>query len=178
LQQRVVELQGTIQQIFHFSKEIGMFKKQMILWLISKMRIMILLLIYIVIFSGCASMEMSARRQMKFINYSHTAYIPHSIDYPIDLFFSGKPQKEYEVIGEILGVAAKDYNLKPLLEVKTRQIGGDGVIDIETQIGTEIATSVVEQTTLVNGKLGTSPVSVTHSYQVINVKGKVIKYKN
>ncbi len=88
-----------------------------------KPKIIILILLFMII--GCATTEKNARRQLDFINYIKSNFPPQPKGYPIDLYFEDKPQKTYEIIGEITGFVVHDYNLRPLLEAKIRQIGGD-----------------------------------------------------
>ena len=119
------------------------------------MRKILIMLVVCAVLSGCATI--AAKRQVSFINYSKNFYSAHEKDYPIDLYFKDIPQKPYEVIGDIIGYVVHDNNLRPLLETKARQIGADGVMDIETFMGTQIDDGT--------------------SYKVINIKAKAIKYK-
>jgi hypothetical protein len=146
------------------------------------MRNMKKLIIFILICTllCCATTpEKAARRQLDFINYSKIDLPPQSKDYPIDLFFEGKPQRNYEVIGQITGFVVHDYNIKPMLEEKIRQVGGDGVIDIEIWTGyrTSSSSGVEHKFNIFTGKIDQVPVTSVHSDKVINIKGKVIKYK-
>lgn len=129
---------------------------------------------------GCmVTPDMAAKRQLSFINYGKADYPPHENDYPIDLFFQGAPQKPYDVIGEVMGVVHHDKNLRPMLESKARQVGADGVIDIQTSMGMVSGTSVAQQGVWNSSgnMVGTMPVAQSFTARVINVQGKMIKYK-
>ena len=141
------------------------------------MKKLICSLALVMLVSGCATI--AAHRQLSFVNYSKNIYPPHDEKYPIDLYFQDKPQKSYEVIGEIMGFVVHDNNLRPLLETKARQIGADAFMDIETSMGTQTETDVSQHEVMdSNGNLvGTIPVSETTSGKVINIKAKAIKYK-
>lgn len=143
------------------------------------MKKLIYLFILTILVSGCAMTDFYAKRQLSFINYSKNTYPPNKADYQIDLFFQDKPQKPYEVIGEIMGYVIHDKNLRPILETKARQVGGDAVIDIETAMGARTDTGITQQSVMdSNGDIvGTIPVAQISSQKVINIKAKVIKYK-
>ena len=53
-----------------------------------------LVLLLILSFYGCAMTDFYAQKQLSFINYGKNVYPPHEKDYPIDLFFQDKPQKQ------------------------------------------------------------------------------------
>ena len=141
------------------------------------MKRMLYLLVLVALISGCATL--AARTQLSFVNYSKNVYPAHDEKYPIDLYFQDKPQKPYEVIGEIMGFVIHDNNLHPLLETKARQVGADAIMDIETSMGTRTDSGVSQQSVMdSNGNIvGTMPVAETSSYKVINIKAKAIKYK-
>ncbi|KKO19806.1 MAG: hypothetical protein L3J18_03320 [Candidatus Brocadia sp.] len=83
--------------------------------------------------SGCATIESAARNQFAFVNYEKTNYQAKPEGCPIDLFFGDKmPTRDYVVIGEINGFIIHEKNITPIIEEKTRQVGGDGVIQIRT----------------------------------------------
>lgn len=118
---------------------------------------------------GCAStptIETYAKRQLSFINYSATNYPLLPKEQPIDLFFQGSPTKPFDVIGEISGSISKDENIRPMLEAKTRQVGGNGIIDIQTSSGS-VAGPIIF--------LGHMAVPTTQ--KAVGIKGKVIRYK-
>lgn len=141
------------------------------------MKRMLSLFVLVALISGCTTL--AARTQLSFVNYSKNVYPAHDEKYPIDLYFQDKPQKPYEVIGEIMGFVVHDNNLHPLLETKARQIGADGVMDIQVSQGTRTDTDVSQQSVMdSNGNIvGTMPVAETTSQKVINIKAKAIKYK-
>jgi hypothetical protein len=143
------------------------------------MRKIFYLFIFVALISGCAMTDFYAKRQLSFVNYSKNTYPAHDKDYPIDLYFQDKPQKQYEVIGEIMGFVIHDNNLRPILETKARQVGADGVIDIQVSQGTRTDTDVTQQSVMdSNGNIvGTMPVAETSSQKVMNIKAKVFKYK-
>jgi hypothetical protein len=95
------------------------------------------------------------------------------------LYFQDRPQKQYDVIGEIMGTVNRGEEVRPMLESKVREGGGDGVIDIETSQGTITKSRIRHRSvTDSNGNIvGEIPVAGTSSEDVINVKAKVIKYK-
>jgi len=123
--------------------------------------------------------EFSAKRQFKFLNYSDTTYPPKPKDATIQLFFDGTPQNSYEVIGEITGWVESEKNIKPFLQEKVRQIGGDGLIDIQTSTGSRAYSTSGSQSSYdyKTQSYHNSPTSQTHSASVMNISGKVIKYK-
>ena len=143
------------------------------------MKQFICLFILIMLISGCAMTDFYAQKQLSFINYSKNIYSPHEKDYPIDLFFQDKPQKQYEVIGEIMGYVIHDKNFRLMLETKARQVGADGVIDITTSMGSRTESDISQQSVMdSNGNIvGTMPVAETTTQKVINIKAKMIKYK-
>jgi hypothetical protein len=63
-----------------------------------------------------------------------------------------------------------------MLEAKIRQVGGDGVIDIEMGTG-HLTSSPLGLTLTIGGRSDSAAEVEVHSYKVINIKGKVIKYK-
>lgn len=126
--------------------------------------------------SGCST-NFYASRQLNFVNYAKTTYPAQKDDCPIDLFSQDKPQKPYEIIGEIMGFVVHGKNVRSMLEAKARQAGGDGVIDIVTSQGTMTDTTVKHELINPAESYETRPVAVTDSYTVINIKAKVIKYK-
>lgn len=97
---------------------------------------------------------MDSLSKLRYINYGAKTYTPHPKDYPVDIFFDGIPSKPYEVIGGLVGEIKDEENIKPMLEKKTRQVGGDGLIGIETNVISK------------------------DDYTVVTIKAKVIKYKD
>ena len=138
--------------------------------------VLFLLFCLSLVLAGCTTVDSIAKSQFSFINYSATTYQPQQEDYPIDLFFEGEPQKEYQVIGDIEGFVYPDDNLRAILEAKARQIGADGIAKIETQQGYITQSQIVDVPT---GRryFTTTPVAEQYSVRVINIKGKAIKYK-
>jgi len=126
------------------------------------------------------SLESDAKRQLKFINYSDNEHSPKPKDSPVELFFQNKPQKDYEVIGEITGFIAQEKNIRPALKIRVRQVGGDGLIDIQTSAGSKAYSTTSSQSTYQSSTQTyiNTPVSRTHSMSVMNISGKVIKYKD
>ena len=124
--------------------------------------------------------ELGAKRQFKFINYSENTYPQKPKDATIDLFFDSTPQNNYEVIGEIAGWVESENNLKPFLKEKVRQVGGDGLINIQTSAGSQTYSTTGSQSTYQSSTQTylNTPVSRTHSMSVMNISGKVIKYIN
>jgi len=138
------------------------------------MRKSILILIICVAIAGCAStksasneMETQAKRWINFVNYSATNYPPLPQEQLIDLFFQGSPTKSYDVIGEINGSIEHDENIRPMLEARARQVGGNGVIDIQTS-----GESVSGPTVLLGH------IAVPTSHRATNIKAKIIRYKD
>lgn len=154
------------------------------------MRKIFFLLIIAVLISGCAmigdharggrtKIDYFAEQQLSFVNYSKNIYPAHDKNYPIDLYFEDKPQKPYEVIGEIIGFFTHDNDLRALLEARARQVGADAVIDIQTSLGTITNTGITQRSVSdsVGNIVGTMPVATTSSQKVVNIKAKVINYK-
>lgn len=143
------------------------------------MRVFLFLFFISFFLSGCITSEFAARKQFSFINYNNETLPPHDESYPIDLYFQGKPEKSYEVIGEVMGQVRKDKHLRELLETKARQVGADGVIEIQTSMRTATFSEISRES--VNDSkgnvVGYMPVSEISTLQVIDVKGKMIKYK-
>lgn len=129
--------------------------------------------------SGCVTLDETAKEELTFSNYTGTFYEPKPQDYPVDLFFKGRqegPQKDYEVIGEISGTIDEGYyDLGSLLSARARQVGGDGLADIELSADIEKESQVVDVKTGVYPG-DTMPVLKTRSYEVSKVKAKVIRY--
>ena len=71
-------------------------------------------------------------KQFKFISYADNAYTVKNNDATVDLFFTGLPEKEYDIIGDIQGYVVYENELRPMLDAKVRQVGGNGLMNIET----------------------------------------------
>lgn len=128
--------------------------------------------------SGCASIDTIARRRLQFINYTGAAYAPQQKNYPVDLFFEGQPKKNYDIIGEIIGTADTGDDVRPMLEARVKQVGGDGVINITLKAKSKITSEIVEvPVTGRRGYITEVPVPRPYTYDVINISAKVIKYK-
>lgn len=123
--------------------------------------------------------EAEAKRQFKFINYSENTYPPKPKDSTIDLFFDGTPQNKYEVIGEVVGWVMSEKNVKPFLQAKVRQVGGDGLVSIQISEGSKAYSTTSSQSSYQSSTQTyiNTPVSRTHSVSVMNISGKVIRYK-
>ena len=142
------------------------------------MKKLIALLVAILFVSGCASIDAIARRRLQFINYTGAAYAPQQKDYPVDLFFEGQPKKNYDIIGEIIGTADTGDDVRPMLEARTRQVGADGVINISLRAKSKLTSEIVDvPVTGRRGYITEVPVSRPYTYDVINIRAKVIKYK-
>ena len=115
---------------------------------------------------GCASTEKVARRQLDFVNYSNSSLPPHPECYHVDLYFEGGPHRSYKVIGQITGLVVYDYNVRPLLEERIRQVGGDGLIDIEIGTGQRSFSSshVQYRLNIFTGNMDQVPVTSQYSY--------------
>ncbi len=137
-------------------------------------RIITILLIVIAI-SGCAGVEIAAKRGVDFTNYTQTAYPAKTKDSAVELFFNSMPQKEYEIIGEVQGSFSGD--VKEILEAKARQVGGDGMINIQVSAETKSTSDNLSVQTN-NRPFETTPVYTPgYSYKIYTVKAKVIRYK-
>ncbi len=145
------------------------------------MRKIFCMFVFIVLVSGCVMTNFYTKQQqqLSFINYNKNIYPAYDKDYPIDLYFQDKPQKQYDVIGEIMGTVNRGEELRPTLESKVREVGGDGVVDIETTQGTITKSRIRHSSVMdLNGNiLGEMPVDKISTENVINVRAKVIKYK-
>jgi hypothetical protein len=137
------------------------------------MKLMVLFLILLLL-SSCASVDTAAKRELVFSSYTEL-YPARPKDSPIELFSDSTPQQEYEVIGEISG--SIDGDTKEMLQAKARQVGADGLIDIE--ISSETKNTPAD----LRVKMDTRPVMTTpvytpgYSYTVYQVKAKAIRYK-
>lgn len=142
------------------------------------MKRLIVLTVLILLTSGCASIDAIARRRLQFIGYSGAAYGPLPKEHQVDLFFEGLPSKNYGVIGEIIGSADTGDDVRPLLEARARQVGGDGVINISLKAKSKIGSEIVDvPVTGRRGYITEVPISRPYTYDVINIKAKVIRYK-
>lgn len=137
---------------------------------------LITLLIFTLIIGGCGGAEIAAKRGISFKNYSQDVYPARAEDAPVDLFFKDVPQKEYAVIGEINGTFSGDVN--KILEAKARQVGGDGMIDID--VSSKIESTPDNLTVQTSSRpFETTPVFTPgYSYKTYTVKAKVIRYKD
>lgn len=70
------------------------------------------------------------------------SYAPTDHD-KIQLFFSGKPQRKYKVIGDVVvgtdnswGMNKSESDVRKAMSDKAASIGGDGVIDIKRNLNT------------------------------------------
>lgn len=131
--------------------------------------------VFVFLLYGCLSVSAIADKDFVFTSYSKATYPPKPDNYPIKLFFLDKPQGPYEILGDITASEIKDVNTE--LKMKARQVGGDGVIDI--QIDKEIKTIPTDlEVKPANYPGEIAPVYTPgYSYQVYNVKGKVIRFK-
>lgn len=137
------------------------------------MRILVFFWAVVLLF-GCAGVDTAAKRELKFNNYG-TAYSARPKDYPIDLFFDNLPQQAYEIIGEVNGSIEGD--IKEVLQAKARQVGADGLIDIE------ISPKMKNTPADLRAKMDTRTVVTTpvytpgYSYTLYDIKAKAIRYK-
>lgn len=140
------------------------------------MRKTAILLVTLFLLSGCLSVDLYAKRQLKFTNYAGTLYPPRPANHKVELFFNDDvPEQEYEVIGEVNGQITDD--LRPVLMARARQVGGDGAIDIK--ISKELA-SKPSELRVEPGILQGEQVPVYtpgYSIEIFNVSAKIIKYK-
>ncbi len=135
-------------------------------------------LLALILLSGCASVDSLARNRLNFVSYQATKYPARQKDYPVELFFEGRPKRNYEVIGEFIGYADNGEQVREILEARIRQVGGDAAIDIvlkaKSKVDSEIIT--VPQPTK-RGYIRDVPVAQTYVYDVIGIEAKVIRYK-
>ncbi len=136
----------------------------------------IALLVFVSFLAGCVSTGRSAPYRLSFTNTVGHKYKSKPGKAAVDVYFQSTPPQAYEVIGEISGRLRKNTDVRSALEAKTRRAGGDAVIDV--QVTDEKGSPAVNA--LDDGKedrIYDMPVSETYSYDVIMVKGKVIRYK-
>lgn len=139
-------------------------------------RILSIFFLAALIFSGCMSMESAAGRQLKFTSYSEIRYPAKPADYPIELFFEGKPEKDFDTIGRITGLIGQEKYLEEMLMMRVREAGGDAAINIETKHEKAGGTYLtVEKETIPAG--GVKPVTEPYTYERVSLKADVIKYK-
>jgi hypothetical protein len=142
------------------------------------MKKILFLLMCTVFLNGCFSIDSFARNRLNFISYTGVNYAPQPKDYPVDLFFEGSPSRNYEIIGELMGAADTGDQVRPMLEARARQVGADAVINIVSKARQRIGSEIVEvPLTGPRGYTRDVPVSKTYSYEVINIRAKLIKYK-
>ena len=119
----------------------------------------------------------AAPKQLTFTKTSETKYPAKPKNEPVDLFyFSSKPDKPYDEIGELSGDITGGV-LDDVLKAKTRQAGGDALIiaEISTRTENKATNLSVERSSRPNQ---ISPVyNPGYSYKIYTVKSKVIKYK-
>lgn len=142
------------------------------------MRWAIFLLVLVITASGCVSVDSLAKNRINFVSYSDANLVPKPKDASIDLFFQGTPKKDYIVIGEFMGNVDNGDQVRPYLEARARQVGADAVINIETSQGSKIGSEIEDVP--VSGPRGyvrEVPVQQTYSYNIVNIKGKAIRYK-
>lgn len=101
------------------------------------MKKLFVILLVCVVLSGCATtmtMQERASRDISFVSYKDAKYEAKPDTATAELFFdNSKPTKPYDVIGEISGQIETADNIKPMLEARAKQVGGDGVIEIVIQ---------------------------------------------
>jgi hypothetical protein len=125
---------------------------------------------------GCLSIAL-ALDSLKVTKVGESSYPAKSKKEAVEVYLSGKPEKEYEVIAQISGSFTGEP--KDVLEAKTRKAGGDAVIitDLSVKIESEKSQMGIQQGSRpVAG--GISPTYTPgYSYKVYTVKGVIIKYK-
>ena len=127
---------------------------------------------------GCQTLDQMVASRLDFVSHSALNYAPRPPDYPVDIFFEGNPAKEYEIIGDIVGFVDQGSQVRPWLAIRVRQVGGDGAINIATDVKTKKATEIVDvRTTDSRGHDRNIPVAKTRYFDVLKVTAKVIRYK-
>ena len=125
---------------------------------------------------GCMSLDAYVQNRLEFTSYQEVSYPPYPNDREVELFFAGKkPQRDYDVIGELNGSLDKAF--RPLLETRARQLGADALIDITVASeDVNVPKEIKVQPGIYQGQM---PV-VTEpgfSYRVYAIKAKAIRYK-
>jgi hypothetical protein len=123
---------------------------------------------------GCASAVL-AQEKLTITKVGTVTYPPRPKKEPVEIFFTGKPEKEYDVIAEASGSFTGEP--KDVLEAKTRKAGGDAMIitDIDFKIESSKSGLGVEQRTR---PADISPTYTPgYSYKVYTIKARIIKYK-
>lgn len=131
--------------------------------------------VLLIFLAGCVSVDKYAQRQLAFKNYSQTEYAPKPENASVDLFFNGKPQEKYEVIGEISGTVEKE--LRPILEARARQLGADAVIDIDTSVKRVDTPKNIKITPGIYQGQENVVVEPGSSTKIFNVRAKLIRYR-
>ncbi|MCX5681482.1 MAG: hypothetical protein NT079_04295 [Candidatus Omnitrophica bacterium] len=138
------------------------------------MKKVIYLFVTAMLISGCmtrSSIKDIAREKLGFVSYTNVKYEEKADTSAVDLFLEDTtPGKPYDVIGEINGQVDNAENIKSMLEFKTRQVGGDGVMNITIQVGTRTEGGG----TYFIDKIAHSGPEVIRTN---DVKAKIIKYK-
>ena len=119
----------------------------------------------------------SAADSLKVTKVGTASYPTKSKKESVEVFLSGKPDKEYEVIANISGSFTGEP--KEVLEAKTRKAGGDAVIITDTSFKVESSKSQMGiQQGSRPGAGGITPTYTPgYSYKVYTIKGIIIKYK-
>jgi hypothetical protein len=139
-------------------------------------KIILLFSLAAVIFTlGCAS-AVSAQEKLTVTKAGTATYPPKPKKEPVEIFFTGKPQKPYDVIAEVSGSFTGEP--KEVLEAKTRKAGGDAMIitDITFKIESSKSSLGVEQRSR-PADIISPTYTPGYSYKVYTVKGQIIKYK-
>ncbi|MBM3249299.1 MAG: hypothetical protein FJZ09_00425 [Candidatus Omnitrophica bacterium] len=138
-------------------------------------KILSILLTAVFIFSGCMSVEKAAGRQLKFTGYG-AGFSARPSDYPVDLYFEGKPAKDFETIGKIAGSIDREKYLEEMLMMRVREAGGDAAINIKTKREKAGGTYfTVEKETIPAG--GVKPVTEPYAYERVSVEAEVVRYR-
>ncbi len=138
----------------------------------------ILLLVLCFNLSGCVSVESIARNDLNFVNLGPQLYPPTPKSAKVIVLFQSKPHKDYELIGEITGIIRRGNKLRAVLAAKARQVGGDGVIDIDLARADaeNLAAAEQAQFNCSRNKARNSDTKVCF-YDNLKIKAKIIKYK-
>ncbi|MBM3244821.1 MAG: hypothetical protein FJZ15_03415 [Candidatus Omnitrophica bacterium] len=138
------------------------------------MRIIFTLILVIFPLCGCMTAEKYAKRQVAFTNLTGINYPPRPKDYPISFFTSSAPSRPHDVIGKISGKTSEE--VKEVMMAKARQVGGDGLIDIN--ISRELVTRPADLKAHYDVTKGEMPVYTPgYSVTIYSFSAKVIRYK-
>lgn len=112
---------------------------------------------------------------LKVIKVGEASYPAKSKKEPVEVFFSTKPEKAYDVIAQISGSFTGEP--KEVLAAKTRKAGGDAAVI------TDMSFEIEETKSQMGIQQNSRPESISptytpaYSYKVYTIKGMIIKYK-